>query len=316
MPRAIARTLEAKTPLDFLGCDHEFDGGTNELGWEAAVGLLNWANAHPAREVFVDDRARVAQLACAVRGDPSMTHLDLTDTRVLVNERDLELELSLLADKHVDNDDSHLIAPSARREQRRPSSEDVKWLARLVENSTTLREITLCRSGFGAKGLAAIELALAKNTTLLGISLESNNLGEDGGAAIWQALVKNTGLQKIRLSDNDLGADSGATIGRALKTNTVELANTLLGAADAAVITLALQKNTTLQEINLACDELGWEAAVGLLNWAEAQPDRSVIIEDQERMVRLARAARFHHATNGQMMHCELHELSGTYSSK
>ncbi len=150
-------------------------------------------------------------------------------------------------------------------------NDDIKILAKALENNTTLKVLKLASNTIKNAGVQHIANGLKSNTTLKALDLSYNIIGDAGVQHLAEALENNNSLQELNLSHNEF-ADAGARhLAEALKTNTslrsLNLIHNDIGDAGVQHLAEALENNNSLQELNLSHNEF---ADAGAQHFAEA----------------------------------------------
>jgi len=164
-------------------------------------------------------------------------------------------------------------------------------VAKLIEESATIKEISLMYNDFGKEGAIHIAKALQNNETVVSLKANGNKFGNYGGMAFAGILQVNTTLQVLELGDTDLATESLIALATVLSYNhtlrvldvskpilysqqeetTVHFANMLKvnkglkelnlanhGIRDFGVTRLSenLMENLTLTHLNLSCNQI------------------------------------------------------------
>ncbi|KAL9965575.1 hypothetical protein ACROYT_G029390 [Oculina patagonica] len=197
-------------------------------------------------------------LAKALKGNSSLTELDLSDNNIgdqgatglaeaLKNNKSLtELGLS---DNNIDD-------------------QGATGLAEALQNNKSLTELDLSVNNIGDQGATALAVALQKNKSLTELDLSVNNIGDQGATGLAEALQKNKSLTELDLSDNNIGVLGATGLAEAFQRNTcltvLYLFSNNIGDQGAAALAEALQKNTSLTKFNLSVNNIGAVGATGL----------------------------------------------------
>ena len=172
----------------------------------------------------------VASLAEAIKVNPTVTHLNLTDNNI--------------------------------------GDAGAASLAEAMKVNTTLTQLSLWDNNIGAAGAASLAEAMKVNTTLTQLSLWDNNIGDAGAASLAEAMKVNTTLTQLSLWNNNIGAAGAASLAEAMKVNKtlteLDLSKNYVGDAVAASLAEAMKVNTTLAQLNLSENSVGDAGAVSL----------------------------------------------------
>ena len=158
----------------------------------------------------------------------------------------------------------------------RLNTELVTHILKSLEYNTTLEELDLSGNSQLEEGNSeavgcAVERMLKVNRTLKVLNLNGCRLGTAIATSIFRSLERNTSLEELDLSENNQLGDSeavGCAIERMLNMNrklkVLNLSGCKLGAAVATSIFRSLERNTSLEELDLSGNnQLGDSEAVG-----------------------------------------------------
>jgi Ran GTPase-activating protein (RanGAP) involved in mRNA processing and transport len=125
--------------------------------------------------------------------------------------------------------------------------------------SCALRTLNLRGNDIGQKGCRKLCAALKRNTTVQFLSLNGNPVGNEGGMSVAAMLAKNTALLTLDLGNSEQGTESIIAMAAVLKQNAtlseLNLENPRLfslGEESTYQLAKMLQVNTTLCRLNLA----------------------------------------------------------------
>lgn len=184
---------------------------------------------------YVKDADGIQRLAEALRGNASLTSL--------------ELEESFVGD------------------------EGAKLFADALKVSTSLTTLQLVGGDIADEGSRHLAEALRANTSLTELGLMGNSIGDEGAGWLAQALVANGHLKTLDLRCNLIGAKGANRLAEALKDNTsltqLQFEGNPLTPEGARQLLEALKPNTSLMGLSFAlhhADALVLEAIVALLS--------------------------------------------------
>ncbi|KAI8150324.1 hypothetical protein BJV82DRAFT_586760 [Fennellomyces sp. T-0311] len=138
-----------------------------------------------------------------------------------------------------------------------------KWIKQLEENDPTLTTLhILSMRRLSQKDLTSIFAALAHNTTLKVLYCSGHALEKEAMEQLSEALTLNDTLESLNIGNNELGQhddllhifSEGLAVNEGLQH--LDLENKGLNDTVLTILTAALAKNTTLQSLNLARNEL------------------------------------------------------------
>ncbi|EHB09351.1 Leucine-rich repeat-containing protein 45 [Heterocephalus glaber] len=142
-------------------------------------------------------------------------------------------------------------------------------LGKLLQNQTVWTELVLSDCMLSEEGATLLLQGLCANTVVRLLDLKGNNLRAAGAEALGKLLRQNQSVQSLTLEWNNLGTweDAFATFCRGLAANRalrqLDLRNNQISHKGAEELALALQGNTTLQQLGFLLD-LRWNN-IGLL---------------------------------------------------
>ncbi|CAF1090211.1 unnamed protein product [Rotaria sordida] len=132
---------------------------------------------------------------------------------------------------------------------------DMKIVADVLKESTTLTSLGLAENQIGQQGAQHIANALRTNQTLTILYLKGNQIGEQGAQHIAYALRTNRTLTELYLAHNQIGEQGAQHIADALKRNRtltiLGLTENRIGYQGAQYIANALRTNQTLTTLDL-----------------------------------------------------------------
>ena len=133
---------------------------------------------------------------------------------------------------------------------------EVNYLAKMLSENSTVRELTLAHSGITNEGLDTLAKHLCKNSTLKTLNLAKNDVGfksesPSNFTGMAEMLAINDKLEELNLSHNPLGCVGVTWIAEALESNKgvkhLHLENTDCGDGGAAALAKMLGINKTLE---------------------------------------------------------------------
>ena len=137
---------------------------------------------------------------------------------------------------------------------------EVNYLAKMLSENSTVRELTLVHSGITNEGLDTLAKHLCKNSTLKTLNLGVNDVGfksesPSNFTGMAEMLAINDKLEELDLSCNPLGSAGVTWIAKALESNKgvkhLELKDTDCGDEGVAALAKMLGVNKTLESLYL-----------------------------------------------------------------
>eukprot|EP01128_Nolandella_sp_AFSM9_P001883 TRINITY_DN12285_c0_g1_i1.p1 TRINITY_DN12285_c0_g1~~TRINITY_DN12285_c0_g1_i1.p1 ORF type:complete len:1167 (-),score=367.22 TRINITY_DN12285_c0_g1_i1:162-3662(-) len=141
-------------------------------------------------------------------------------------------------------------------------------LRALLEQTETLRYLSLNFVILGELGCKAIVPGLISNSSLRFLSVSGNDLFENGMEALAVGLATNTSIETLILSENSISDGGCETLAELMKTNTtltaLDLSNNYINEEGGEFLGLMIAHSVSLQRINLERNSLGDEGLQGL----------------------------------------------------
>ena len=137
---------------------------------------------------------------------------------------------------------------------------EVNYLAKMLSENSTVRELTLVHSSITNEGLDTLAKHLCKNSTLKTLNLASNDVGfksesPSNFTGMAEMLAINDKLEELDLSHNLLGSAGVTWIAKALESNKgvkrLYLYRTDCGDEGAAALAKMLSANSNIRELYL-----------------------------------------------------------------
>jgi len=152
---------------------------------------------------------------------------------------------------------------------------DAASLARLLQRTTTLSELTLSENLLLDEMLRVLCSGLAANSTIAKLDLSHNKLGDTGAQCLADVLSSpSTCITSLDLSDNVIGPEGGQALAIALTRNTslqsLRLRLNPLGDTAGAAILRALARHPAISQLDVAATELGPESGAALIELLRA----------------------------------------------
>ena len=137
-----------------------------------------------------------------------------------------------------------------------PISKEIEDIAAALERNATDQHINLSAKRFGAEGAQQVAAALEKNATVQSINLGRNLFGDKGAERMAAALEKNSTLQRINLQGINFQSIHLQSM-MYLSDKKYKIGDDKIGDKGAERLAAALEKNATLQSINLKYNKIG-----------------------------------------------------------
>lgn len=140
-----------------------------------------------------------------------------------------------------------------------PYQELLFKLVKIINSqNSSLTELDLYRNNLGHHGMVHILELLTHNQQLKSLKLDANDIGDTGVKYLAAALSDNSSLKRLSLAHNNISAVGCEQIANSLLKNTVLTylnlsCNHLDGPQDLLFLAIALQYNTSLEELHLKC---------------------------------------------------------------
>jgi Ran GTPase-activating protein (RanGAP) involved in mRNA processing and transport len=141
-------------------------------------------------------------------------------------------------------------------------------LAAALRDNRRLRTLTLVQCALGEAEALALAAALQHNSALGHLDISKNRIGDAAGAAIMAALLQNHVLHKLAMSSCGVGNATGRgfanLIARSATLIDVALRQNLIGNDVGAEIREALRGNRVVRTIDLAFNDVAYQAYMGI----------------------------------------------------
>ncbi|OAQ29440.1 RNI-like protein [Linnemannia elongata AG-77] len=139
---------------------------------------------------------------------------------------------------------------------RRFSEKEVRVLAEILKNSSTLITIYLWDNSFGEKGAHALDEALKTTSALTALDYMNISIKRNGAQALTEAFKTNSTLTILDLNFLSVGDEGAQDLAEALKTNstltTLNLSCSSVGEKGAQALAEALKTNSTLTALDIS----------------------------------------------------------------
>lgn len=163
-------------------------------------------------------------------------------------------------------------AVSFKQEMIGMKQNDALSLQRLLKTYAPLTTLHLTGNRIDSLLLKAILVGMVRNNTLQHLDLSHNLIDDDGISALSVILMKkDSALLTVNLSNNSIRAEGAKLLGKALGTDSCKITKLSLrmnriGDSGGERFFHFFKQNTSVRELDVACNELGPESAEALSN--------------------------------------------------